>query len=178
MAIRLASSAGWWYGRQKPPGPMRMCCVWRNPSTTSRSGDGCGSHTMAWCSPIQNLLEPELVGPDDVLEVPLVAVLETALRRMTGHREYAELHAFPSPCRLSSPPGAAMTRAEGQCQRPCAPPASPLPSPLPCRPPWGSWKDCGRGRPPSTMFYHRHLQKRLTPLDLGSYRCRGGFSLS
>ena len=41
------------------------------------------------------LLEPELVGPDDVLQVPLVAVLETALRRMTGHREYAELHAFP-----------------------------------------------------------------------------------
>ena len=41
------------------------------------------------------LLEPELVGPDDVLQVPLVAVLETALRRMTGHREYAELHVFP-----------------------------------------------------------------------------------
>src|SRR5262245_55007395 len=40
-------------------------------------------------------LEPELVGPDDVLQVPLVAVLETALRRMTGHRKYAELHAFP-----------------------------------------------------------------------------------
>src|SRR5256885_1098529 len=144
MAIRLASSAGWWYGKQKPPGPIRMCFVWRNPSTTSRSGDGCGFHTMELCSPLQNssnpsasgpmmvreaeatgadadvvrladpfhqeqvrrrmrfpphgmlladpeLLEPELIGADDVLQRPLVAVLETPLRRMTGHREYAEL---------------------------------------------------------------------------------------
>src|SRR5215510_16121164 len=53
----------------------------------------------------------------------------------------------PSPCRLSSPQGAAMTRAEGKGQRLFAPPASPLP----CRPPWVVVEGL---RPLPSAFYH------------------------
>src|SRR5215467_12793405 len=62
------------------------------------------------------LLEPECVGPDDVLQVPLVAVLETALRRMTGHREYAELHAFPFTVQVVVVPSSGNNARAGEMQ--------------------------------------------------------------
>ena len=43
IATRLASSAGWWYGIRKPPGPMRMRVVCNRAWATSRSGEGWGS---------------------------------------------------------------------------------------------------------------------------------------
>src|SRR5262245_54521388 len=60
------------------------------------------------------LLEPERVGPDDVLQVPLVAILETALRRMTRHREYAELHAFPFTVQIAVAPRSGNDASRGE----------------------------------------------------------------
>ena len=58
IATRLASSAGWWYGSRKPPGPIRSCSVCSNAWATNRSGDGCGSHGAVWCSPIHASVYP------------------------------------------------------------------------------------------------------------------------
>src|SRR4029450_7062419 len=63
------------------------------------------------------LLDPERVGPDDVLQVPLVAVLKTALRRMTGHREYAELHAFPFTVQVFVAPRTSNARRGGESEK-------------------------------------------------------------
>src|SRR6185369_4695579 len=41
------------------------------------------------------LAEAELIGPAQLLEVPLVAVVEAALRRVRGHREQAVVHGVP-----------------------------------------------------------------------------------
>ena len=55
------------------------------------------------------LADPELLDPSSSAQMmfckSLVAVLETALRRMAGHREYAELHAFPFPVQVVVAPG-------------------------------------------------------------------------
>ena len=58
IASRLASSAGWWYGIRKPPGPMRMRLVCSRACATRRSGEGWGSHGEVWCSPIHASLKP------------------------------------------------------------------------------------------------------------------------
>jgi len=42
------------------------------------------------------LAEAELVGPAQLLQVPLVAVVESALGRVRGHREQAVIHGAAS----------------------------------------------------------------------------------
>ena len=98
IATRLASSAGWWYGSRKPPGPIRRFFGLARPLDHQQVRRGVGLPHRGVVLADPGLLEAVLVGPPQVLQVPVVAVRQAALRRMAGHREKSDLHGLSSRC--------------------------------------------------------------------------------